>query len=172
MANFASQVSVSHCQTAQAIPVTETTALSGQPIRLPQDLPSYALLILGFSEKSSSDSAECGKRLQESLPKLVDAKVFQVPVLEGVPKLVRGFVTRSMKKSVPESLQSTFIPVFDHEAEWKQLTGFASPDEAYILLTGLQGRVLWRTRGPCSPDKVRTVISELERETRPVHLAP
>ena len=116
----------------------ETTALSGQVIRLPKDPPPYALLVLGFSEKSSSDSAACGKRLQEAIPKQVDANVFQLPILEGVPRLVRGFVKRSIKKSVSDGLQSTFIPVFDHEAEWKRLTAFESADDAYILLTGFR----------------------------------
>jgi len=170
IAAFASQVSVAPCQTA--IPVIEAATLSGQTIRLPQDLPSYALLVLGFSEKSSSETSECGKKLDEALPRQVDAKVFQMPVLEDVPRLVRGLVMRSMKKSVPDGLQSTFIPVFDHEAEWKRITGFGSPDNAYILLTGLHGRVLWRARGPCSADTVRTVISALERESRPVHATP
>jgi len=168
-ASFMSQVSKAQGKT---IPATEATTLSGQAIQLPRDLPAHALLVLGFSEKSSTDSAECGTRLQEAVPRQVDAKVFQLPVLEDVPRLIRGFVTRSMKKSVSARLQSTFVPVFDHESEWKRLTGFESPDDAYILLTGPQGAVLWRTRGPCSADKVRIVISELERESRAVHAAP
>jgi hypothetical protein len=172
IASFASQISAAQGQTTQALPITKSTTLSGQAIQLPRDLPLHALLVIGFSEKSSTDSAECGKRLQEALPRQVDAKVFQMPILEDVPRLVRGFVTRSMKKSVPEGLQSTFIPVFDHEAEWKRLTGFESPDDAYILLTGLQGKVLWRTRGPCTANKVRLAISELERESGPFHAAP
>jgi len=171
LAMIAFHVPGSHGQTPLTIPSTEATALSGQTIRLPRDLPPFAFLVLGFSEKSSSDSAECGRRLEEALPKQVDAKVYQLPVLEGAPKLVRGFVTRSMKKSVPNELQSTFVPVFDHEAEWKRLTGFESPDDAYILLTERQGRVLWRTHGPCGGDRVRMAIAQLEREARPVHAA-
>ena len=159
-------MSLAYCQTTQAIPETEATALSGRVVRLPQDLPTHAVLILGFSEKSSSDVAECEKRIRDALPNPVDAKVYQIPVLEGTPRLVRGFITRSMKKSVPAPLQSTFLPVFDHEAEWKRLTRFASPDDAYILLAGPVGRVLWRTHGPCSADKVTDVIAEFDKENR------
>jgi hypothetical protein len=162
-ASIACQPSTSYAQATLAIPQTEATALSGQVIRLPQDLPPHAVLILGFSEKSSSDTAACGKRLGEALAKQLEVKVYQIPVLEEVPRLVRGFVTRSMKKSVPAPVQSTFIPVFDHETEWKRLSGFAAPDDAYILIAGHQGQILWRTHGPCSADKVREVTSALDK---------
>jgi hypothetical protein len=161
-ASFTGQLST-YAQTTLAIPEVEATALSGRVVRLPQDLPPRAVLILGFSEKSSYAAAECGERLGEALAKQPEVKIYQIPVLEEVPRLVRGFVTRSMKRSVPEHLQSTFIPVFDHETEWKRLSGYAAPEDAYILLAGHQGQILWRTLGPCSADKVREVTSELDK---------
>jgi hypothetical protein len=72
---------------------------------------------------------------------------YQMPVLESVPKLVRGMVLKSMKSGVPEAEQAHFMPVFSGESEWKKVARFANADDAYVLVVDGEGNVRWQTSG-------------------------
>jgi hypothetical protein len=56
-------------------------------------------------------------------------------------------ILRGMRKDLPAEQQAHFIPILDHEDEWKKLVNFSAPDDAYILLPDPHGRVAWQTLG-------------------------
>ena len=47
----------------------------------------------------------------------------------------------------PRRAQARFLPVNDHEAEWKVAAEYGSPDEAYVLVVDGGGVVRFRMRG-------------------------
>lgn len=135
-------------EVAATIPSFEATTFAGQTVSLPHQLKGgVGVLVLGFSKSSGGVCKGWGLRLAESHRDSHDVMYFQMPVLESVPKLLRGMVMRSIKSGVPEAEQPHFLPVFSHEAEWRTIARYSNPDDAYILVVDGQGNVRWQTSG-------------------------
>jgi hypothetical protein len=146
-----------------AVPATQSKALDGHPVQLPQDLyPGATVLIVGFSRESATPSTNWGKSLAPVLSSTPSIGILQLPMLAEVPSLVRPLVLRSIRKQVPTSLQRNFIPLTANEAAWKQLAEYDphSPDAAYVLLVDKSGAIRWQTHAPCSSALVAQVAAE------------
>ena len=135
-------------QVAARIPSFQGTTFAGQTVSLPQQVKGgVGVLVLGFSKNSGDVCKGWGQRLAESYRDSHDVIYFQMPVLESVPRLIRGMVMRSIRSGVPEAEQPHFLPVFSNEAEWRTIARYANPDDAYILVVDGQGNVRWQTSG-------------------------
>ena len=124
----------------ETIPDSRGTLLSGQEMRLPRDLPArQTVLVVGFTRKSGKSCEEWRRVLAE-----MGVARLQVPMLESVPKLIRGMVLSGMKKGTPAEAQGALLPLFEKEAEWKRVTGFSAADDAYVLLVDEHGEIVDR----------------------------
>jgi hypothetical protein len=133
---------------SQTIPPINSKTLNDTQIALPNSGGSQPLiLVVGFSHKSSESCGPWGKRLAADFHANPKIAYYQIPVLQDAPSFVRGFILRGMRKDVPAAEQSHYIPVYDHEADWKKLVGFSGPDEAYVIVADPQGHVVWQTHG-------------------------
>lgn len=147
---------------AATIPTTHGTLLSGKEITIPQDLLSPVnILIVGFSQKSGDMSTAWDKKIRPTIASNSNISCYEVPNLSGAPKLVRGFIIRGIKKDTPDSVQAYFLPVFEHEEEWKIAAGFRAPDDAYILVVNRQGEILWKTHGAVSDQALKDLNDHL-----------
>ena len=61
-----------------------------------------------------------------------------------------GWVTKKIRETVSARGQAHFLPVLDHEADWKRVAGFNAADDAYVLVVDGNGTVRWRTQGRLS----------------------
>ena len=124
---------------AQSLPATEGETLSGKPTTLARDVSGKpAVVVIGFSKASSSETAAWAKRLKGDAS-LAGMAVYQVAVLEEVPKLVRGMVKSSIRGSVPAADQGTFVMLFHDEAQWKELAHYGKADDAYVVVLDAHG---------------------------------
>jgi hypothetical protein len=150
---------------AQSIPPVKAKTLADTDIVLPQ--PSGAqilILVLGFSHKGGEVCTPWGKRLSADFHSDTRVTYYQLPVLQGAPSLVRPMILRGMRRDMPAEQQSHFIPILDHEDEWKKLVNFSAPDDCYILLADPRGHVVWQTHGPvtdASHDALKSALSKL-----------
>lgn len=136
---------------AQTIPPVHGTTFSGASVNLPDDLPGKAgVLVIGFTQGSRDAVTQWGKRLANDYDATPSVLYYEMPMLASVPKLLRGFVTGRIRSAVSERGKPHFVPLNDHEAEWKTLAHFQSPDDAYLLVVDGRGMVLWQTRGPAT----------------------
>ena len=142
-------VQVAPGQTASLkIPSLQGTTLAGQTVSLPQQFEGkVGVLVVGFSKNSGDVCKGWGQQLAKSYHDSQDVIYFQMPVLESVPKLVRGMVVKSIKSGVPEAEQPHFLPVFSHEAELRTIARYSNADDAYILVVDGKGNVRWETSG-------------------------
>ena len=141
---------VMNAQSAR-IPVTHATSFSGAQITLPDDLHGKTgVLVLGFSKASGDVSKGWGQRIAARYATSGTVAYYQMPVLEDVPKLIRGMVMKSMRSGVPETEQPHFLPVFSNEAEWKKVSRFQNADDAYVLVVDGDGNIRWQTSGKVS----------------------
>lgn len=134
---------------AQTIPSISAKALDDSQVVLPKTGSSqFLILVLGFSHKSGDNCTPWGKKLATDFPSAdTTAEYYQIPVLAGAPSFVRPMILRGMRKGVPPAELPHFVPVYDHEAEWKKLVSFSAPDDPYILLARPDGSVIWQTHG-------------------------
>lgn len=124
---------------AQSLPSTEGETLGGKSITLAKDLSGRpAIVVIGFSKASSTESAAWARRLRGD-PSLTNMAVYQVAVLEDVPKLIRGLVKSSIRGSVPAADQSTFVMLFHDEWQWKQLAHYRNAGDAYVVVLDARG---------------------------------
>jgi hypothetical protein len=130
------------------IPKTQGTALAGNQITLPDDVRGkVGVLVLGFSQKSGDVCKGWGQRLAENYHDSHEVTYYQMPVLESVPKLIRGMVVKSIKSGVPNAEQVHFLPTFSNEAAWRETVHYKNPDTAYIVVIDGEGQVHWQTSG-------------------------
>ena len=130
------------------IPEVHGTALSGDKVDLPMALKGKeGVLVVGFSQASREQVRAWGKRLAEDYRESSKVIYYEMPQLAGVPRLVRGWVMKKISAEVPERAKARFLPMFDHEAEWRAVAGYGVADNAYVLVVDGDGVVRYRTEG-------------------------
>jgi hypothetical protein len=136
---------------AASIPPLRGTTFSGETVALPDALRGrVGVLIVGFSEASRKEAADWGHKLADDPQRPAEIAYYEMPVLESVPKLLRGWVLKKIKESVSAKGQAHFLPVLDHEADWKRAAGYGKADDAYLLVVDGNGVVRWKTEGALS----------------------
>ena len=135
------------------IPPVHGAVLSGEVVDLSASLRGKTgVLVIGFTEGARDEVAVWGRKLTADYRESPTVLFYEMPVLASVPRIIRGLVLRKIRESIPAPAQPHFLPILDHEAEWKTLAGFdtpgsSNPNAAYVLLVDPEGLVQWTTRG-------------------------
>ena len=133
---------------AQQFPRLQEENLARQQVVLPDAAGGkVAALVLGFSRTSQYSTGAWMKHLREDFGKKTGIVLYQLPVLEDAPRLIRGMITSGMKKGVPESERANFVPVMHGEADIKRLVTYKEEDDAYIVVLDRTGKVAYQAHG-------------------------
>lgn len=133
---------------APHIPEVHTLSFSGDRVDLPQMLEGkVAILILGFSKGARTQATLWGRRLPTDYFYSPDVLYFEMPVLQSVPRLLRGPVLHSIKSEVSARSQPHFAPLLTDEAHWRSLVHYSTPDDAYVLIVDGKGVVRAQLQG-------------------------
>jgi hypothetical protein len=138
-----------HGQGASAhIPAVRATSFSNEQVSLPEGLRGkVGVLVLGFSQGSRESTTAWGKRLAAEYRDSSTVTYYEMPVLEAVPKMIRGFVINQIKSSVSERERPRFVVVLENERAWQAVVHYKEPDDAYVLVVDEQGAVRWQAHG-------------------------
>lgn len=143
---------------AQSIPVTQAGSLAGATVHLPADLRGRpGLLVLGFSRSSSQQTKPWADAIDRDFGSDRKLAFYQLPMLQQLPRVMRGFVLQGIRKPLSSADRARFVPVFDKEADWKVAARFSAPDDAYVLLVNGLGQVQARSQGVFREDKYRAL---------------
>jgi hypothetical protein len=155
---------VAHTQQAgMTIPEVRGTSFAEQAVNLPKDLNGKAgVLVVGFTQGSRDAVTAWGKRLAVDYYDASDVAYYEMPVLAGVPRLMRGFVIGRIKSSVSDRGKRHFVPILENEAAWKSTAQYKSGDDAYVLVVDSAGTVRWQTHGPFSDGAYGAMKGQLE----------
>ena len=133
---------------AQLFPRQQEQNLNGQQVTLPDAASGkVAVLVMGFSKVSKTPTEAWAKRIESDFGKTSGFALYQMPVLEAAPKVLRGMVISGIKNGVPESERANFVPVQHNEDDLKKLVGFKGEDDAYIVVLDRSGSVSYQTHG-------------------------
>jgi hypothetical protein len=154
------------------LPRTEGETASEKPIVLPDAAAGrVAVLIVGFSKKSSEVSEQWENRVLQEYGAGGQVGIFRIAVLESVPRLLRGFIRGRIEKNIPKEKRDSFVLLFQGEAEWKALVQFAGPDDAYLVVLDANGGVRWVGHGEPAPGGVADLKAQVDSllRRRPSH---
>jgi ATP10 protein len=130
------------------IPELHATSLSNEAVNLPEDLKGkVGVLVIGFSRSSRDADSAWGKRLAADYRESPTVVYYEMPVLAAAPRMIRGFIVKSIKSSLPASEQARFVVILENEMAWKAVTHYERPDDPYLLVVDGEGNVVWQTQG-------------------------
>ena len=133
---------------AQQLPRLQEENLPGQQVTLPDAASGkVTALVFGFTKASQNSTGPWMKHLRDDFGKSGGFDLYQLPVIEEAPRMIRGMIISGMKKGVPENERANFIPVLHKEADLKKLVNYKEPDDAYIVVLDRNGKVVYQTHG-------------------------
>jgi hypothetical protein len=142
------QLAVPDRSPAQQFPRLQEENLNGQQVVLPDAASGkVSVLVMGFSKASKTPTEAWAKRIESDFGKNSEFALYQLPVLEAVPKIIRGMVISGIKKGVAENQRANFVPALHNEDELKKLVGFKAEDDAYIVVLDPTGKITYQTHG-------------------------
>ncbi len=151
-------------QTGQPMSTISGESLAGHRVVLPEATRgSVAILIFGFTKASKTPTTAWAKRLSEEFGNESDFRLYQLPVLEDVPRLFRGMVISGIRKGVPENMRDHFVPILDGEAELKKAVDYREADDAYLMLVDRNSTVVRQVHGLLTDDAYSSLETEIRR---------
>ena len=149
-------------QSPQQMPGIAGDSLAGHRVELPDAARgNIAVLIFGFSKASKAPTSAWAEQLGSDLSSQTGFALYQLPVLEDVPRIIRGAVISGMRKGVPATSRDRFVPVLEDEAELKRLVSYKEPDDAYLVLLDRSGQIVAQRHGSFSATGDRQFKSEI-----------
>ena len=144
-------VGLGFAQTNQPMPQIEGESFAGQKIVLPDAAHGkVAVLVFGFTKASKVPTSAWAQKINAEFGIHSGFELYELPVLEDVPRMIRGMVISSIKKGVPENRRSHFVPIVRGESELKKLVNYKEPDDAYLVTLNAGGQIVAQIHGPFS----------------------
>ena len=152
------------------IPRFEGESFTGRKVVLPDEAAgSVAVLIFGFSKASKGPTSDWARKLSGDLGSRTGFALYQLPVLEDVPRIIRGIVISGIKKGVPENQRDHFVPILQGENELKKAVHYSEPDDAYLVVMDRSGNTVQMMHGALSEaayapvrEKIDSLLSQVK----------
>jgi len=150
-------------QNAPPMPKIEGDSISGHKVVLPDaSHGKVAVLIFGFTKASKGPTSAWADKIDSDFRSRPGFELYQLPVLEDVPRFIRGMVISSMKKSIRENMRDHFVPVLQNETELKKLVNYKEADDAYLVLLNPIGQVVGQRHGGLDQAAYAELRSEIQ----------
>jgi hypothetical protein len=145
------------------LPPLEGEFLTGRKAVLPQAANGKsALLVLGFTYQSRYRVEDWVRRFRADFGSDPSVTFFEIPVIGGIARLGKWFIDSGMRSGTPAADHEHVVTVYGDADAWKQRVGFGPADDAYLILTGPDGRVRWLHHGPFDPGAYNELVSALK----------
>ncbi|HKV80260.1 MAG TPA: hypothetical protein VJP02_19080 [Candidatus Sulfotelmatobacter sp.] len=147
----------------QPMPRIEGESFSGRKVVLPDDAKGkVAVLVFGFTKASKGPTSAWGEKIFSDFGKQAGFELYQLPVLEEVPRFVRGMVISGMKKGIQENMREHFVPILQDESQLKKLVSYKEPDDAYFVMLDPSGKIVQQMHGSCSDPSYEQLRKEIQ----------
>jgi len=140
--------------TGLALPVT---TLDGKQRSFPQDATAARAVFVVTFTKAASEQATAWSRQLNGQKGRLGAEVFQVAVLEDVPRMFRSMAVSGISRQIPEALRDRFWIATSGSKDGQQLTGEGPAKEAHVFVLDGRSRIVWRAHGVCSEASLREI---------------
>lgn len=105
------------------------------------------VLVVGFSHGSQGEVSNWGRLITAEYGQNRGVEYYEIPMLGGAPKMLRGMIVKKMGSSVPAAERPHFLPLMDDDKPWRAAAHYDKADDAYVLVVDGDGLVRWQTQG-------------------------
>ena len=152
-------------QPSVVMPTIEGDSFAGRKVVLPDAARGkVAVLIFGFTKASKEPTSAWADKIFAEFGARTGFEMYQLPVLEEVPRFIRGMVISGIKKGVRENMRDHFVPVLQHEAELKAFVNYREKDDAYLVVLDASGHVIDQMHGPFSDAVCLQLRNEIQNQ--------
>lgn len=119
-----------------------------------------AVLVVGFTRESNPEAQAWSQRLQSALgaPAASDIPFYNIIMLAGAPRLVRGLIRRGIRSGVPEEQHGLYY-IVDQDAEfWLAFATVDDEDRVHVLRVDPRGRPCKRHVGAVTDDALAGML--------------
>ncbi len=141
-------------------PSVAGVALSGERVRIPEDLMGApALLLCAYRRGTQSDidkwAAFCGREL----PRLA---VFELPIIPAlIWRPLQGWIDGGMRGGVPRAQWSSVVTLYEDGAKARAFIGDGGGDRAQVVLLDGAGMVAFHDAGGFRASSARRLAAAL-----------
>jgi ATP10 protein len=154
-------------------PALSGETLSGESIEVPADLMGKKSIIgLAYSKKADEDLRTW---FEPAYTKFIDppkvsflpedpfeGNIYFIPMLQGLAKTVGGKIEKELKKGIDPKLHKYILMFRGSVKEYKDELEMTSSSTPYFFVLDEQGKILYKTDGPYSDEKLEEIESYLE----------
>lgn len=135
----------------QSFPPVKAKALDDSEVILPKPgSTQLVIIVIGFSHKSGPLDGAWAKRISADYASDAEVSFYELAELQSAPSFIRPMILHGIRGDVPAAQHSRFVPIYDHESDWKAAVNFSAPDDPYVVLAKADGHILWKTHGTVS----------------------
>jgi hypothetical protein len=147
----------------QPMPRVEGESFAEHTVMLPDDAKGkLAVLVFGFTKASKGPTSAWSEKIFSEFGHHAGFELYQLPVLEDVPRFVRGMVISGMRKGIKENMRDHFVPILQGESELKKLVNYKEPDDAYLVVLDPSGKIVQQMHGPFSNAAYEQLRKEIQ----------
>jgi hypothetical protein len=152
-------------QGQQTMPRIEGESFAGRNVVIPDATKGHVVvLVFGFTRKSKEPTSAWAAKINSEFGGQAGFELYQMPVLEDVPRLVRGMVISGIKKGVKEDMRDQFVPILSGETELKTLVGYREPDDAYLVILDPAGQIVGQIHGSFSDSAYQQLRNQIQAQ--------
>ncbi|HEV2115776.1 MAG TPA: hypothetical protein VGR48_07115 [Terriglobales bacterium] len=146
------------------LPQIKAQTLSGKHAVLPDDASGrVALLVFGFTHSSKPAILAWTKKVGEEFADDQNFVLYDVAVVQDIPRLLRGLAEHGMRSDVPAAQHDRFLLLKTDEQAWKKFVGYQQPADAYLVLLDRSGEVRDQWHGPFSISEDQKLAEEAQQ---------
>jgi hypothetical protein len=154
-----------------ALPRVTANALDKTKLTLPADFSDpFNLLILSFT-RDQQDAVETwlplARQLAKGNPKV---QIWTLPVSSREDIFYKWWLNSSMRGSLPQDQPAHYtVPLYVNKSQFLKSLAIPSEKLIVVLLTGKDGVVLWRSKGPVTADNKASLAAFLKKLPAATH---
>ena len=135
------------------------STIDGDVRSFPQDadLPR-SVFVVTFTKAATEQGAAWSRKLRDA-GEALGAAVFQVSVIEDVPKMFRSSVISGMARQLPQPIHSRFWVAASDGKAWEQCVELVSRREAYVFVVDRRDRIVWRAHGDVTDARLQEITT-------------
>lgn len=139
------------------------TNLEGKETMLPQELKGTKNLVVIAFKRLQQDEINTWMSATESFyDEYSGFEFYELPVIKAMNFFMRFNINNGMRFGIDDEKQrQRTITLYINKESFKEALGIPSEDFIHVLLLDEEGEIQWRTRGPASPDKIKSLELEL-----------
>ena len=133
-------------------------------LSLPQDFKGqYNLLFVPFQQwqQMEVDSwLDFTSRLEQTFPGLAH---YELPTIQKRSSISQWFINEGMRAGIPNpQTRAQTVTLYIDKAAFRQALDISDEQHITLLLADPDGEIIWRERGPFSPDKGESLARTLQ----------